>query len=141
MKRFVFAQLLTWAFIAFVMTALTPVVVHGQVPVEKPTTAVFDYAAYQTAQKYELGYFAYPVLNGTCNFTAAPGSAPTQTDDLGKPATTTGIGITAPLVARPIGCYGAKVRVLDVSGLYTDWSPMSNSFFTRPPAPSAPVVK
>jgi hypothetical protein len=113
----------------------------AQTPVEKPTTAVWDYAAYATAQKYELGYFAYPAIGGNCNFAGTPGVSPTQTDDLGKPATTTGLGLTAPLIARPIGCYGAKVRVLDASGLWTEWSPMSNSFFTRPPAPSGLVVK
>lgn len=113
----------------------------AQVPIEKPTTAVWDYAAFATAQKYELGYFAFPTTAGNCNFAGTPGASPTQTDDLGKPATTTGVAITASLVARPIGCYGAKVRVLDTSGLWTDWSPMSNDFFTRPPAPSVLVVK
>jgi hypothetical protein len=141
MVKWLVYQLIVWVCIVIVFLVFSPIIVHGQTPVEKPTTAVWDHANFATTQKYELGYFAYPVISGNCNFAATAGANPTQTDDLGKPDTTTGISITASLIARPIGCYGAKVRALDTSGLWSDWSPMSNNFFTRPPAPTNPAVK
>jgi hypothetical protein len=141
MKKFAIARLIFWVLMITAFMILSPVLVHGQTPVEKPTRAEWDYPAFASAQKYELGYFAFPTTGGNCDFTATPGSSPTQTDDLGKPPTTTGVAITALLIAKPIGCYGAKLRVLDTSGLWTNWSPMSNDFFTRPPAPSVLVVR
>jgi hypothetical protein len=95
-----------------------------------------------TATRYDLGYFLLLVKpDNTCDVVSAPGTTPTVIDNVGKPATTTGLGMTAPLVAKPIGCYVARVRALDASGLYSDWSVVSNPFLKRPATPVLPAVK
>lgn len=124
-----------------VLVSLPPPAV-AQTVIVRPSGVMFDHPdGFASAQKYELGYFLYPVAGGDCNFAGTPGAAPVQTDDLGKPTTTTGIGMTAPLVAKPKGCYKAKVRVLDVSGLYSEWSTDSDPFKFPPAAPGKPAVK
>lgn len=135
MTRIRIVAVLVFALLGFASSAL------AQAPVEKPTTAVWDHTDFATTQKYELGYFAYLVAAGNCDFASTPGASPTQTDDLGKPSTATGVGITAPLGAKPKGCYGAKVRALDASGLWSEWSELSNPFFRRPGPPGKPAVK
>jgi hypothetical protein len=107
-----------------------------------PSTVVFDHVDYLTAAHYDGGYFLLPVLpSGLCDLLAVPAVAPAMTDNLGKPSTTTGVAMTTALVARPIGCYVYKVRALDVSGLYSDWSAASDPFMRKPAAVSKPVVK
>ena len=107
-----------------------------------PTTVVFDHVDYVTATRYDGGYFLLPVLpSGLCDLLAVPPVAPAMTDNLGKPATTTGVAMTTALVARPIGCYVYRVRALDVSGLYSDWSAVSDPFVKRPATVGKPVVK
>ena len=135
MKRLILVALV-FALMGFASTAL------AQTVIVKPSGVSFDHPdGFSSAQKYELGYFLYPVANGDCNFAGVPGAAPVQTDDLGKPTTTTGIGMTAPLSAKPKGCYKAKVRVLDISGLYSDWSVESDPFKFPPASPGKPAVK
>jgi hypothetical protein len=107
-----------------------------------PQAATWDHTDFATATRYDLGYFALPVLpNNTCDLAATPGASPTVTDNLGKPPTTTGFGMTANLVAKPVGCYVAKLRALDASGLFSDWSLASNSFLKRPATPASLAVK
>ena len=81
----------------------------AQTPVANPGTVSWDHPDYMTALKYEGGYFAYPVLNGECNWQGTPGAEPTMRDDLGKPQTTTGLSMSAPLGARPKGCARQEV--------------------------------
>lgn len=107
-----------------------------------PSAVTFDHVDYATAAHYDAGYFALLVkADGTCDLLSTPGASPTVTDNLGKPVTSTGVGMSAPLTARPIGCYVLKVRVLDVSGLYSDWSASSDPFWRKPAVPSKPVAK
>lgn len=135
MRKWPWVVFLTFTLIGFASAAF------AQTPVNNPQAAMWDHVDFSTAQKYELGYFLFPTLNGDCNFNGTPGAAPVQSDDLGKPPTTTGVGITAQLIARPKGCYKAKVRALDVSGLYSEWSEFSDPFLRRPVGPGKPVVK
>lgn len=115
-------------------------VANAQIP--NPTSVVWDHADFLTATRYDGGYFALPVkADNTCDLAATPGTAPTQTDNLGKPATTTGISMSANLVARPIGCYVYKVKALDASGLFSDWSLASDPFVRRPSTPGKPAPK
>ena len=112
----------------------------AQIP--NPTTVVFDHVDFATAAHYDGGYFLLPVkADNTCDLLAVPAASPVMTDNLGKPTTTTGVGQTAALVARPIGCYVYKVRALDLSGLYSDWSAASDPFVRRPATVGKPVVR
>ena len=136
MKRLIVVAL------AFALLGLIAGAASAQTVIVKPSGVTFDHPdGFASAQKYELGYFLYPVSGGDCNFAGTPGAAPVQTDDLGKPTTTTGIGMAASLVAKPKGCYKAKVRVLDTSGLYSEWSTDSDPFKFPPAAPGKPAVK
>jgi hypothetical protein len=110
--------------------------------VTNPTSVQFDHTDFATATRYDGGYFLLPVkADNTCDMVATPGVSPVQTDNLGKPATTTGVGMQGSLVAKPIGCYVYKVRALDASGLYSEWSSASNPFLKRPATPAALAVK
>ena len=107
-----------------------------------PTTVVFYHVDFGSATRYDGGYFALPVTAANlCDLVATPAANPVMTDNLGKPATTTGVAMSAPLVARPIGCYVYKVRALDASGLYSDWSTPSDPFERKPATPGKPAVK
>lgn len=112
-------------------------------PAAAQTSVTFDHSDFATANYYEGGYFSLTVkADHTCDFAATPASSPMATlDNLGKPVTTTGVGMTAPLVSHPIGCYVYKVRVLDLSGLYSAWSVPSDPFADLPAAPGKPVRK
>lgn len=124
----------------FLLLALGAGMASAQVV--NPTSVVWDHTDFATATRYDGGYFALPVKpDNTCDLTAVPGTSPTQTDNLGKPATTTGLGMSAGLVARPIGCYVYKVKALDASGLFSDWSLASDPFVKRPATPGKPAVK
>lgn len=110
--------------------------------ITNPTSVTWDHSDFATATRYDLGYFLLPVkADNTCDTAATPAATPVVTDNLGKPATTTGIGMTAPLGAKPIGCYVARMRVLDASGLFSDWSLVSNPFLRRPATPGLPAIK
>jgi hypothetical protein len=107
-----------------------------------PSAVTFDHVDFATAAHYDGGYFALLVkADNTCDLLSTPAVAPMATDNLGKPATTTGLGMSAPLVAKPIGCYVYKVRALDASGLYSDWSLPSDPLVKRPATVGKPVVK
>jgi hypothetical protein len=121
--------------------ALLPATATGQI-ITNPTAAVWDHVDFATAVRYDLGYFLLPVkADNTCDTAAAPAASPVLTDNLGKPVTTTGLGLTAPLVGKPIGCYVARMRALDASGLFSDWSLVSNPFLKRPATPGLPAIK
>jgi hypothetical protein len=114
----------------------------AQTLLENPRDVTFDHADYMTAGHYDGGYFALLVkADNTCDLTTPAASTPTAIDNLGKPTTTTGLAMGASLVARPIGCYVYKVRVLDISGLYSAWSLPSAPFVRRPAPPGIPAVK
>ena len=135
MRRAILSALLAACVLALALPAAAQVVTN-------PTTVVFDHVDHVTATAYFGGYFALPVLaNNTCDVAASPAASPAMTDSLGKPATTTGVGLTAPLSARPIGCYVYKVRALDASGLFSDWSTSSDPFVKRPATPGKPVIR
>lgn len=109
---------------------------------QNPTTVVFDHSDYASAASYQGGYFALIVLPaGTCDLASTPAVAPTKTDDLGKPQSSNGVGMSAPLVSRPIGCFVYRVRAVDVSGLISEWSLPSGPFSKLPATPSAVAVK
>lgn len=117
-----------------------PALASAQVP--NPTSVAWDHTDFASASRYDGGYFALLVkADNTCDLLSTPAVSPTTTDNLGKPATTTGVGLSATLVARPIGCYVMKVRVLDASGLYSEWSLPSDPFVRRPATPGKPVAK
>jgi hypothetical protein len=131
MKRLVFAVLL-----------LLVCAVPASAQITNPITVVFDHADFASASRYEGGYFLLPVkADNTCDLLATSGASPVQTDNLGKPATSSGVGMSSNLVSKPIGCYVYKVRALDVSGLYSLWSAPSDPFVRTPVTPSKPVVK
>lgn len=110
--------------------------------IQNPTTVTFDHTDFASASRYDGGYFALLVLpSNACDLASTPAVAPTKTDNLGKPATTTGVGMSTALVSRPIGCYVYRVRALDVSGLYSDWSPASDPFVKTPSAVTKPALK
>ena len=109
---------------------------------QNPSAVTFDHTDYATAAHYDGGYFALLVkADNTCDLLSTPAVVPMATDNLGKPATTTGLAMSATLTAKPIGCYVLKVRVLDASGLYSDWSFPSDPFVRKPASPSKPVAK
>lgn len=120
---------------------LYPSIAFAQL-ITNPTTVTFDHVDFLSASRYDLGYFTLIVKSdNTCDTVSAPALNPSVVDNLGKPATTTGVGITAALVARPIGCYVAKVRALDLSGLFSEWSDISNPFVKRPATPGNLAAK
>jgi hypothetical protein len=126
------------------MVLICAVLVSGAASAQivNPNAVVFNHTDYASASRYDGGYFALPILaNNTCDLQAQPASSPVTIDNLGKPTSATGVGITASLVAKPIGCYVYKVRALDISGLYSDWSAPSDPFERRPASPSNLVVK
>lgn len=107
-----------------------------------PRTVQWDHDGYATASRYDGGYFLLLVKSdNTCDTVSSSGTNPVQIDNLGKPTTTNGIAMVSNLVAKPIGCYVFKVRVLDVSGLFSDWSPQSNPFVDSPVGARNVVVK
>lgn len=111
-------------------------------PASAQTSVTFDHVDYASAARYEGGYFAQVVTaGGVCDTASAPATTATALDNLAKPATTTGVGMSAPLVAKPIGCYVYKVRAYDVSGLVSEWSAPSDPFSRKPATPGKPVVK
>jgi hypothetical protein len=123
-------------------TVLVLVATVAQGQTVNPASVTFDHVDYATASRYELGYFALAVTAGNaCDLVTAPASMPLMVDNLGKPTTTTGVGMSASLVARPIGCYVARVRALDASGLYSDYSLPSDPFVRRPSTVAKPVLK
>jgi hypothetical protein len=110
--------------------------------VTNPTSVVFDHADFASADHYEGGYFQLIVKpDNTCDLVTAPAGTASRTDNLGKPATTTGVGMAATLIAKPIGCYIYKVRALDTSQLWSDWSGPSGPFMRRPATPASLAVK
>ncbi len=125
-----------------ILLAASVVALFWAVPASAQTTVVFDHTDYLTASRYDGGYFLMPIkADNTCDLTATPPVSPVTIDNLGKPSTTTGVAMTAALVARPIGCYVYKVRALDASGLYSDWSAPSDPFLKRPATPAKPAIK
>lgn len=114
----------------------------AQAQIVNPSAVAWDHVDFASAAHYDGGYFALPVtVANTCDLLAVPAPSPVMTDNLGKPATTTGVGMSALLVARPIGCYVMRLRVLDASGLYSDWSVASDPFLRRPSTPTKPVPR
>jgi hypothetical protein len=110
--------------------------------ISNPTAVTFDHVDFSTADHYEGGYFALLVkADNTCDTVSAPAATASRTDNLGKPATTTGLGMTTNLVAKPIGCYVYKVRALDVSQLWSAWSGASGPFVRNPATPGNLAVK
>jgi hypothetical protein len=83
-------------------------------PMPVPLSVTFDEEAYTTALRYEIGYFACTDIG------VAP--EPQMIDSLGLPTSGNGVGIVAPLPARPLGCFWARVRQVDESGLISPWS-------------------
>ena len=117
-----------------------PALASAQVP--NPTSVAWDHTDFASASRYDGGYFALLVkADNTCDLLAIPAVVPTAIDNLGKPTTTTGLGMSTALVSKPIGCYVLKVRVLDASGLYSEWSLPSDPFVRRPATPGKPVAK
>jgi len=107
-----------------------------------PTTVTWDHPDYASAVSYDLAYFALPVkADHTCDWAGVPAPSPQITNTIPKPATTTGVGMSATLVSKPVGCYVAKMRALDVSGLFSTWSDSTDPFAHLPAATSKPVVK
>lgn len=124
----------------FVLGLLLAVSASAQVT--NPSAVVFDHTDFATATSYEGGYFAMTVkADRTCDAAATPAVSPTQTDVWAKPATTTGIAMSATLVARPIGCWIMRVRAIDASGLASDWSLPSDLFLRKSAAPGKPTHK
>ena len=116
--------------------------VWAQTPVESPSSVTWDHSDYATAASYTFGYFLLPVNpDGTCNVSAQPAAQPYMVDTLPKPATTDGLGMSGTLVARPIGCYIAKLRAVDQSGLLSAWSDPTVPFIFRPAAPVPRAIK
>lgn len=114
----------------------------AQTVVYDPSTVVWDHADFATATRYVLGFFALPVLpSGACDAMAIPAASPATTRDIAKPVTTTGIGMSASLPSYPVGCYVAKMQAVDVSGLVSAWSDLSDPFGRRPAATSRPVIR
>lgn len=110
--------------------------------IQNPSAVLWDHADFASASRYDGGYFALLVkADNTCDLVSPAATTPTKVDNLGKPATTTGVGMAGTLQARPIGCYVYKVRALDASGLYSDWSSPSDPFERTPATPGKPVVK
>ena len=126
-----------------VILAAAALLVAGmaQAQTANPTAVVFDHVDFASATSYSGGYFLMPTIAGVCDLAGTPAAAPVMTDNLGKPTTTTGVAMTAPLGAKPIGCYVYRVRVMDSSGLYSAWSPASNIGQRLPLAPSVPAIK
>jgi hypothetical protein len=138
MTRILVAAVILLALVAFAAP------VAAQTVVDRPTTLMWDHdlASYASTAKYVMGYFLLPVkADNTCDTAATIPAAPVQTSDIAKPATTTGIDLTAPIPSHPIGCYVGKLRAVDVSGLLSDWSNATGVFVIRPASPSKPVVK
>jgi hypothetical protein len=126
--------------LTFLFAALVALPAAAQT--QNPSSVTFDHADFATAAHYDGGYFQLLVkVDNTCDLLSAPAVAPMATDNLGKPATTTGVSMSATLSAKPIGCYVMKVRVLDASGLYSDWSLPSDPFVRKPATPGKPVAK
>jgi hypothetical protein len=128
--------------LALALALLAPMSAQAQTVIYNPSTVTWDHADFATAQKYTIGFFLLPVLpDGSCNAAGTPGSSPVTTRDVAKPATTTGIGMSASLPSYPVGCYVLKMLAVDVSGLASDWSPTTDPFGRRPAAVSKPVIK
>jgi hypothetical protein len=129
-----------WLGVAAVLLFALPVA--AQTVIYNPSTVTWDHADFATAQKYTLGFFMLPVLpDGSCNAAGTPGASPATTRDVVKPATTTGIGMSASLPSYPVGCYVLKMLAVDVSGLASDYSAVSDPFGRRPAATSKPALK
>lgn len=133
---------LALAVAALLLMLCVPRITSAQTPILNPTAVIFDHSDFASTSRYDGGYFALLVkADNTCDWTAMPAALPAAVDNLGKPTTTTGVAMSAALVAKPIGCYVYKVRALDASGLYSDWSPPSGPFWKKPATPGQPVVK
>lgn len=127
---------------AILVTACILMALPAAAQTPNPTSVTFDHADFATAAHYDGGYFQLLVkADNTCDLLSTPGVSPMATDNLGKPATTTGVSMLATLTAKPIGCYVMKVRVLDASGLYSDWSLPSDPLVRKPATPGKPVAK
>lgn len=127
---------------ALLVLACVAVVGPASAQTSNPTLVTWDHADYASAQRYEGGYFALTVRpDNTCDLVGAPATAPTAVDSWARPTTTTGVGMSATLSARPIGCYVLRVRALDTSGLYSDWSEPSDPFVRRPATPARPILR
>jgi hypothetical protein len=126
---------------AAALALLAPLTAQAQVT-QNPTTSIWDHETFATATRYEMRYYLLPVkADNTCDLTATPGATAYTIADMGKPATTTGIAMSAPITVKPIGCFVARVRALDASGLWSLESLNSNPFVYLPPAPSGLAVK
>jgi hypothetical protein len=124
------------------LALFAPMSATAQTVIYNPSTVTWDHADYATASKYVIGFFMLPVLlDGSCNPAGTPGASPVTTRDVAKPATTTGIGMSASLPSYPVGCYVLKMQAVDVSGLVSDWSPTTDPFGRRPAATSKPALK
>lgn len=118
------------AFIAFLFTVLTPVVMHGQT-LPNPTGAEFTASPdHATITSYEIGWF----LGGA--------TSPVSTVDLGKPTPNASNVCTVVINVMPLPFneYTAKVRA-KAGTVYSEWSDPSNPFQRVPGRPGGPVVK
>jgi len=137
-------KFLSIAALAVLALALCAVPVAAQAVVEHPTTLVWNHelASYASTSKYVMGYFMLPVkADNTCDTAATVPASPVQSTDILKPASTTGIDITTTIPSHPIGCYVAKLKALDVSGLFSDWSNATGPFVNRPASPTGVVAR
>ena len=129
------------AFVGFVVAiGMLGVDVASAQVVTNPTRVDFRSADHAKVDRYEGGYFAIALLPaGGCDPTAAAAEAPTQLEDLSRPEEVEGL-VTAPLTARPLGCYRYKVRAFG-AGLWSDWSDPSGPFANPPRAPVVDAVR
>ena len=128
-----------WFIVALVLLAPAA---QAQTPVVNPTAVTWDHTGWETAVSYDLAYFALPVkADHTCDWTAQPAASAQVANTIPKPATTTGVGMSALLVSRPVGCFVVKMRALDGSGLVSEWSAATDPFAHLPATPGRPVLK
>ena len=109
--------------------------------VTNPTRVEFRSPDHAQVERYEGGYFASGLApGGGCDATGTViATDPTQVEDLSKPDEVAGL-LTAPLVARPLGCYRYKVRALG-AGLWSEWSEPSGPFANPPRVPVVDAVR
>jgi hypothetical protein len=125
-----------------VVVVLFAATAGAQTVVLNPTQVQFDYPDFATASNFQVAYHFVAIVNNACGAVNTAEATPRFTDTVAKPTTTTGVGMTAALITKPIGCYVLKVRGLDTSGLYSIWSPASSNEGERDPqAPANTVVK
>lgn len=133
MKKFWFAQLLTWAVLVGAFLVLSPVLVHGQTKPPNPRTLEFTPSVdHASATSYRLGYFL-------------PGATePVQVVDIGKPTPDAQNVCRATINTQPLGFgldYTGKLKTIISAGVESEWSEPSNPFDRVPGAPGRPAIK